>query len=65
VKRQIVEISGNVVRSTTIQQPRRSAGYIAGRSAGFIASYKMNLWLPRVVIVAAFRNNCFLRDKPE
>jgi hypothetical protein len=65
VKRQIIEISGNVVRSTTIQQPRRSAGYIAGRSAGFIASCKMNLWLPRVGTVVALGNNCLLRDKPE
>jgi hypothetical protein len=65
VKRQIVEISGNVVRSTTIQQPRRSAGYITGRSAGFIASCKMNLWLPRVGTVVALGNNCLLRDKPE
>jgi hypothetical protein len=60
-----VEISSDVVRSTTIQQPRRSAGYIAGRSAGFIAGCKMNLWLPRVRTVVALGNNCLLRDKPE
>jgi hypothetical protein len=60
-----VEISGDVVRSTTIQQPQKSAGYIARRSAGFIVGCKMNMWLPRVGIVAALRNNCLLRDKPE
>jgi len=53
VERQIVAISGDVVRSTTIQQPRRSAGYIAGRSDGCIAGCKMNLWLPRVGTVVA------------
>jgi len=53
VETQIVEISGDVVRSTTIQQPRKSAGYIVGRSVGCIAGCKMNLWLPRVGTIVA------------